>query len=67
MAAPHLGQRAVPGDTSIKQREQAGKSATVLPGVTDASAQAIGPTGPHLTQWSVVRPVSPTGRGDQLP
>jgi hypothetical protein len=49
MAAPHLGQRAVPGDTSTKQREHAGKSATFLPRVTDASAQAIGPTGPHLT------------------
>ena len=34
MAAPHLGQRAVPGDTSIRQREQAGKSATLLPAET---------------------------------
>src|ERR1039458_879224 len=32
MAAPHLGHRAVPGDTSTKQREQAGKSAILLPG-----------------------------------
>jgi len=30
MAAPHLGQRAVPGDTSTRQREQAGKSNTFL-------------------------------------
>src|ERR1700722_14494313 len=40
MAAPHLGQSAVPGDTSTKQREQAGKSATLLPALADASAQA---------------------------
>ena len=40
MAAPHLGQSAVPGDTSIRQREQAGKSATLLPAITDVSAQA---------------------------
>src|SRR5476649_2377969 len=39
MAAPHLGQRAVPGDTSTRQREQAGRSATFLPCVTDASTQ----------------------------
>ena len=30
MAAPHLGQSAVPGGTSTRQREQAGKSATLL-------------------------------------
>src|ERR1035441_6260631 len=45
MAAPHLGQRAVPGDTSTRQREQAGKLATLLPAVTDASAQATSRTG----------------------
>ena len=49
MAAPHLGQRGVPGDTSTKQRAHAGKSATFLPGITDASAQAISPTGWNLT------------------
>jgi hypothetical protein len=38
MAAPHLGQRAVPGGTSTRQREQAGKSSALLPVVADASA-----------------------------
>jgi hypothetical protein len=39
MAAPHLGQNEVLGDTSIRQREHAGKSTTLLPAVTDVSAE----------------------------
>ena len=49
IATPHLGQRAVPGDTSTRQREQAGKSSTLLPAVMDASAQATSPTGSDLS------------------
>src|ERR1700733_13004770 len=40
MAAPHLGQSAVPGDTSTRQREQAGKSAISFLLSTDEEAQA---------------------------
>jgi hypothetical protein len=49
MAAPHLGQSEVPGDTSTRQREQAGKLTTLLPAVTDASAQATSRTRYNLS------------------
>src|ERR1700689_1247026 len=62
MAAPHLGQSAVPGDTSIRQREQAGKSATLLPAVTDVSAQATSRGGLDLSMGG-----SHSGRGASIP
>jgi hypothetical protein len=44
-----LGQRAVPGVTSIRQREQAGKSATILLNGHERLAQATRLTGYHPT------------------
>jgi hypothetical protein len=40
MAAPHMGQSAVPKGTSTRHREQAGNRPTFFPAVSDAGAQA---------------------------
>ena len=45
MAAPHLGQSAVPTGTSTRQREQAGNRPTSFLLITDAGAQATGEGG----------------------
>ena len=64
MAAPHLGQSAVPGDTSTRHREQAGKSTILLPAVAVASAQVTSRTG---YPPKVVRLAPDERRVDRLP